>query len=210
MIVPAVLEKTFAEFTEQIERLKNFAPLIQIDVMDGFFVPDKSFEEVEKINELNTNVKLEVHLMVLRPLAELQRWKKVKNITRVIFHVESADDAQAVIDEIKNCGWTVGLAINPETSLASVEPYLKNVEEILFLTVHPGQQGAPFLPAVGEKIRRLSARPDHPTIGVDGGINEENISEIKSWGAEIFCVGSAITRAKNADMAYNNLLKQIK
>ena len=84
MIIPAILVKTFADFEQQAKKL-SFAPLIQIDVMDGEFVPNKSFDEIEKIKELNLNNEWELHLMVNHPLKEIEKWKTVKNIKRVFF-----------------------------------------------------------------------------------------------------------------------------
>lgn len=204
-IIPAVLENNFSDFSRQIDRLKNISSLIQIDVMDGFFVPGVSFTEVGDINDLDAGIEYELHLMTKHPLEEIQKWKKINNIFRVIFHIESDDNAAQVIEEIKNCGWKAGLAINPETELGAIEPYLNQVQEVLFLTVHPGEQGAKFLPEVGVKIEKLTKQADHPLIGVDGGINEGNIAQIKSWGAEIFCVGSALTKSENPKFAFNKL-----
>lgn len=209
-VIPAILETTFDRFAELRNMISGFSDMAQIDVMDGFFVPSKSFDETEKINELGDDVKYELHLMVKRPIEEIQKWKKVNNITRVIFHIECDDEPEAVISEIKNCGWSAGLAINPETDTELLDKYFEKVDEILFLTVHPGEQGAKFLPEVGEKIRSLSSLPGHPPIGADGGINENNIAEVKSWGAEIFCIGSAITRANNPKESYKELNSRLK
>ncbi len=210
IIIPAILVSSFDEFKKQVALLSPHFPLIQIDVMDGDFVDNKSFEEINKINELDNLPDFELHLMVRHPLEEIKKWEKVKNIKKIIFHIESDDDPTIVSAAISGRCCQAGIAINPETPLSAIEPYLDNVNEVLFLTVQPGKQGAMFLPEVGIKIRKLARRQNRPLIGADGGINADNIADIKSWGAEIFCIGSALTKTNNVEESYNNLLSQIK
>lgn len=205
LIIPAILVPTFDQFAEQATRLAPFFKLVQIDVMDGEFVDNKSFEDIEKINALPNLPDLELHLMVKHPLDEIEKWRGIKNIKKIIFHIESDDDPDAVCDAIGGICSQAGIALNPETPLSAVLPHLNRINEVLFLTVHPGHQGAKFLPEVGKKIKELAAIPDHPLIGVDGGINEKNIAEVKSWGAEIFCIGSLLTRASDVKEVYQKL-----
>lgn len=208
-IIPAILVPTFEEFEKQINRLSPIFDLVQIDVMDGEFVPNKSFEDIEKINQISQLPGLELHLMVAHPLEEIKKWEKIKNIKKIIFHVESDDDPIAVASAISGRCSQTGIAINPETPLSAIEPYLDYVNEVLFLTVHPGTQGAEFLPGVGEKIKELADKPGHPIIGADGGITENNIGDVKSWGADLFCVGSAITKSDNPENVCKALISKL-
>lgn len=209
MIAPAILVSNFDDFTKQAKKLDGFFDYAQIDIMDGIFVANESFAEIEKINDLETNLKFELHLMVEHPLNELKKWIQIKNIFRVIFHVESMDDPKEVIKLIREKGWQAGIALNPETPLTVAEPYYKLVDVILFMTVHPGKQGAQFLPEVGEKIKQFTNLKNRPLCAVDGGINLENISEVKSWGVEIFNIGSKLTMAENIKNSYQELLNKI-
>lgn len=208
MIIPAILVKTFTEFEEQAKKL-SFSPLVQIDVMDGQFVPNKSFEEIEQINSLNLKNEWELHLMVEHPIAELEKWQQVKNILRVIFHFECKDDTAETIDAIKKAGFDVGIAINPETSPEKIFPFIKDIDLVLFLTVHPGQQGAPFVPEVEKHVKKLnkilSERNFRPQIAVDGAIKKDNIQKVKKWGVHNFCVGSAVSQASDPKEAFNQL-----
>ena len=231
IIIPSILVPTFAEFARQARRLEGLFDLIQIDVMDGKFVPNTSFPDVEKINDLKLNLNYELHLMVDHPLAELEKWAEVKNIARVIFHIEAKDDPTQVIAKIRGFCGSAGIAIKPETPLSAIEPYLDQIDVVLFMTVYPGQQGAKFLPEVGEKIMRfVRCHPresgDLPQkdadsrfrgndnsghwIAVDGGINESNIAMVKSWGVDIFGAGSAISMAPDVKIAYHKLQEAIK
>ena len=87
-IVPALLRTDFEDFKNDLHRVESFAEYAQIDVMDGVFVPTKSFSEIDEINNLKSTTKFELHLMVEHPLVELKKWIDVKNIFRVIFHIE--------------------------------------------------------------------------------------------------------------------------
>lgn len=210
LIIPAILTSNFEEFKKQVARVSPFFSLAQIDVMDGEFVPNKSFEEIDQINEIPNLPDLELHFMVKHPLEELKKWENVKNIRKIIFQIESADDPLQVLNAVNGRCAQAGIAINPETPLTAIEPFLERANEILFMTVHPGRQGAEFLPEVGKKIRDLSARPNRPLIAVDGGISAKNIAEVESWGADIFCVGSAITMSDNMETALIELQTALK
>lgn len=211
MIIPAILVNNFEDFASQTKKIAGIFEMAQIDIMDGEFVPNQSFAEIEKINELNLPLAWELHLMVTHPLRELEKWTEVKNIKRVIFHIESADNPQEVINFLRGKCWGAGLAINPETPTEKIAPYVNLVDEILFMTVHPGAQGAPFLPEVGDKIRNfIELNSDQrPIIAVDGGINENNIALVKSWGVDTFCVGSALVRSENILQTYEQLKKYV-
>ena len=208
MIIPAILEKNFNDFADKAKKL-SFAPLIQIDIMDGEFVPAKSFEEIEKINELNLNNEWELHLMVNHPILAINKWKIVKNIKRIIFHIESEDNPLDVIKTIKSNGYEVGIAINPGTNKFEILPYINDIDEILFLTVIPGTQGAPFETSVQDNIielkRILDVKEKDMLIAADGAINKNNIQELKKWGVNNFCVGSAIIGSDDYKKAYEEL-----
>ncbi|MBU1612833.1 hypothetical protein KKC87_00155, partial [Patescibacteria group bacterium] len=150
----------------------------------------------------------DLHLMVQNPLIEMEKWTKIKNISRVIFHVESKDDPKVCIDFARQSGWLVGMALNPETALFVAEPYYGLVDEIMFLTVYPGRQGAPFIPEVKDKIKEFTAIANRPLCAADGGVSKSNIGELAKLGVDIFCVGSAILTAPDAKIAYNELINR--
>lgn len=212
MIIPAILTDNFEEFKKQLSRLA-FAPTIQIDIMDGKFVSGKSFQEIDQIPSLNFDNDLELHLMAEHPLEEIEKWKNIKQIRRVIFHIECKDDVEQVKEKIKNCGWDAGIAIRPETKVMSVIPHLENIDEVLFLMVNPGAQGGDFVREAQNNIiefhRLIGPMNKQPKIAVDGGVNTKTIQQLKNCGAEIFCVGSAITMSRNPQEAYNELKKLI-
>ena len=206
-IIPTILVNTFADFEKQLTKIEGLSDIVQIDIMDGDFVPYQSFEDIEKINNIKTSARFELHLMVQTPLIEMEKWTKINNVMRVVFHVESKDDPAVCVDFARQNGWYVGLALNPETALFVAEPYYGLVDEIMFLTVYPGRMGAPFIPEVKDKIKEFTAIPNRPLCAVDGGVKTTNIAELKKLGVDIFCIGSAISMAPDPKAAYNELTK---
>ncbi|MFH1790206.1 MAG: hypothetical protein ABH832_04040 [bacterium] len=212
-ISPAILVSTYDELEKQLNSVKNIFEYAQLDIMDGKFVSNKSFNYNEPEIDLNkffnkrlpSNLKLELHLMVADPLTELKRWKKVKNIFRVIFHIESSKNPNEIIKNIKNNKWQVGIALNPKTPIESIAPFLKKLDVVLFMTVIPGKQGGKFIKKTSKKIQQLSKMPNAPTIAVDGAITKNNIQEVKKWGVEIFNIGGALMSTKNIKKALKEI-----
>ena len=212
-ITPAILVPTYKELDKQIKQVNSLFKYVQLDIMDGFFVSSKSFDYNEPDenlrqyfnNNLNTNLEFELHLMTQDPLTEIAKWEKIKNVFRVIFHVESDCNPNEVVNKIRANCWQVGIAINPDTPLSKIEPYLDLINLILFMTVVPGKQGGEFVPKVGEKIKQISTLSNKPIVAVDGSVNKDTISQIDSWGVDIFNVGSALMGQKDIKKAHEEL-----
>src|SRR3989338_9166 len=95
-IIPSVLAYTFTEFERQVHRLESLFPFIQVDVMDGHFVETVSFPEVQKVNDVQTPLKYELHLMVEDPVAELRQWRSIEKVFRVVFPAEAQDPKRTI------------------------------------------------------------------------------------------------------------------
>ena len=237
IITLTILEKTFDAFAALIKKAEPLnLPYVQIDVMDGQFVPNTSFQDIEKINGLTTQLKFELHLMVADPVNEMRRWQPIESVFRVLFHREAVADPLRPISFARKEGWSVGMVLNPDTPLAEAEPYLDKIDVLQFMTVYPGAQGAPFVSKVLDKIREFTKRdlplapsfakagdrePSPPQRGgqggvswpqcaVDGAVNKNTIKQLRAAGVEIFNVGSALTRAEDMQKAYKELLSIIK
>ncbi len=214
-ITPTLLVPTYQELEKQLKQVEPFFDYAQLDIMDGQFVDNKSFNYNENRDlskffndETKTKLKYELHLMVQNPLDEIIKWKNVQHVFRVIFHIEADDNPMETIAKIRKNNWQTGIALNPETPLSKITTYLNLIDVVLFMTVHPGQQGALFLPEVGEKIKQTSQLNIKPLIAIDGGINAKNIALVKSWGVEVFNIGSALMKTNNIKKEYQKL-KQI-
>lgn len=206
LIVPAILANNFTDFKETLTKISPHFSSIQIDVIDGIFLPNKTFSEREELKDLNSEAYFELHLMVKDPLAEITAWENDDNVTSVVFHIEAGANVEECIKLIRQNNWKTGIALNPETPIEKIMPYVNLVDEILFMTVHPGQQGAAFVPEVLEKIKEFKKLGLAVTISADGGINKNTIKDVVAAGAEKFYIGGAITRAEDVEVAHEELI----
>ncbi|HAV43351.1 TPA: ribulose-phosphate 3-epimerase [bacterium] len=207
IIVPALLTDNRETLIEMIRISESFTDYVQIDIMDGVFVPSRSVTASD-LRGIETSLKMEAHLMVNSPHTYIDEFKEV-GAFKIIFHFEATKEPEMVIEMIKESGLEVGLAINPETQLQQVEDLLGKVDSLLFLSVNPGFYGAEYIPGVLEKARVLRAARPHYRIGMDGGIKEDRLLEIKGAGVDIACVGSAILKAEDPKVAFLRLKKMI-
>ena len=209
LIVPAILVNNFKELSEQLKKVGAHFSSVQIDVIDGIFLPNKSFSEREEVNNINSEAYFELHLMVNDPIAEVASWKMADSVTSAVFHIEADADPKKCIEAIKNNGWKAGIALNPDTPIEKIMPYADMVDEVLFMTVRPGQQGAPFVPEVLEKIKEFKKLGLSVICSADGGINKNNIKDVVNAGAEKLYIGSAIVRADDVEAAHEELTKLV-
>ncbi len=206
LIVPAILTNDFNTFKTHLAKVSPHFSSAQIDVIDGIFLPYKTFSERTELKDINSEAYFELHLMVKNPIAEIAKWTEIDSVTAVVFHIESEDNPEECLKTIKQHGWKAGIAINPETPLVKVLPYANMADEILFMTVHPGQQGAPFVPAVLEKIKEFKKLNATAICSADGGINKNTIKDVVSAGADKLYIGSALTKADDTDAAHQELI----
>jgi len=189
-VVPAILTDDPAKLAVMARQTEGYAGYIQLDIMDGRFVPSHSIT-CQQAAAVSFEIPWEVHLMVEKPEQQLECFKQA-GARKVIFHYEATDSAGEVIFLARRLGLGVGLAVNPETPVSAVLPLVGQLDSVLFLAVHPGFYGAKFLPEVLAKITELRrARPDIE-IGIDGGVKENNIKLIAGSGVNDIYVGSAI------------------
>ncbi|MFA5052158.1 MAG: ribulose-phosphate 3-epimerase [Patescibacteria group bacterium] len=189
-IVPAILTNDIIELNKKLGMLSGLVEWAQIDIMDGKFVETLSIKP-EELELLQTDLRLEVHLMVQDPRAWLPYLPKEK-FERIIFHYEAVPEPEGLIEELKETGYQVGLALKPETPLEAIEPFIDLVDLVLFLAVDPGRQGQQYHPEVVVKAEAMRDMDTRTLIGVDGGINEQTIGQLVSAGVDWFCVGSAL------------------
>lgn len=206
LIVPAILTDDFSTFQEQLAKVSAHFSSVQIDVIDGIFLPHKTFSERAELKDLNSEAYFELHLMVQDPLAEIAKWAEIDSVTGAVFHIEADVDPKKCIDVIKQHGWKAGIALNPETPLEKILPYVNMADEILFMTVHPGQQGAAFVPAVLEKIKEYKKLNTGAVCSADGGINKTDIKDVAAAGVEKMYIGSMLTKAEDTDAAHQELI----
>jgi ribulose-phosphate 3-epimerase len=206
-IVPAVLTEDPQDLTRMLRLAVTYTDFVQIDIMDGQFVPSRSITWRE-IQRVTPRPGWEAHLMIKSPEKELVNYQKAGAI-KAVFHYEATSQQDTVIATARKLGIKIGMAINPETSVTTILPLADKVDGILFLSVHPGFYGAKYIPEVLNKVRELHRlRPDL-SLGIDGGINEKNLLEVASSGVTEICVGSGIFRQADPAAAYRKLSAMI-
>lgn len=207
-VVPTILTSDINDFTNKIKLVKNISSRVQIDVVDGIFAKIKTIDlgAVRDLGETG-ELKIDLHLMVEEPMGWVKRCLELVP-DRIIAHIEKMDDPASFINEVINSGMEVGLAIDLNTSLESVrEDVLLLADMVLILGVKAGESGQIFDKIALEKINKVrEILKDLGKIGVDGGINLENIKLCKEAGANIFYVGNYLWEAEDTGKRYNELL----
>ncbi|MBN1814592.1 MAG: ribulose-phosphate 3-epimerase [Anaerolineae bacterium] len=173
---------------------------IQIDVMDGSFVPNITFGPgVVRALRREVDLFLDVDLMIVNPQKHLEAFVDA-GANRLIVHREACSHPYEALESIRDLGVEVGVALAPETSLSTVEELLGLVDFVQIMTVAPGWGGQPFIHSQLDKIRRLSqmlsVRGLDVRIGVDGGINNATAPLVVEAGATVLVAGSAVYRGK--------------
>lgn len=200
LIVPSVIATTQEELDETLEKVKGKAQRIMIDIMDGKFVPNTS---LNFDFNLPPDFEYEAHLMVNSPLTWIEKY--AGKVSIAVMQVETLDDIRKAIEFAKNRGLKVTLALNPETGLDVVLPYLSEIDSVLILSVHPGSYCVEFLPETLEKIKELRKIDKKIPIEVDGCMNIKNAKLARGAGANIFASGSHIVKSDNVENAIKEL-----
>lgn len=197
IIEPSILAADYSRLGDQVREAEDAgAEAIQIDVMDGHFVPNLTFGPgiVKALRPL-VKLKLDVHLMIDNPDFFIPIFAKA-GADRLIVHQEACPDLRRTLCSIRDLGAEAGIAINPGTAVEVLDGVLDRADLIQVMTVHPGFGGQEFIPAELEKIKRLREklrRLDLKTlIAVDGGIDEKTAPLAVTAGATVLIAGSAI------------------
>ena len=196
-IAPSILSADFARLGEQVaEAEEGGADCIHIDVMDGHFVPPITFGPpiVEAIRP-HTRLPLEIHMMVERPENHFGQLRDA-GADRLIVHREACPHLHLSIGQIREADMEAGVAVNPGTSLGTIEDVVENLDLLLVMTVNPGWGGQPFIDSMVNKVSRARAILDalgHEVIlEVDGGIKADNADLVVRAGADQLVAGSAV------------------
>ena len=205
MIVPALLTDSKEELIKMLDMCAEFTDFVQVDIMDGEFVPSKSVT-LNDLEGINPKVGTEAHLMVNDPVAWIDAFKQLGS-KRILFHYEINADHLKVIEEIKNRGLEAGIVLNPQTKIEDIEWLISKLDSVMFMSVNPGFYGAPFIPEVLEKIKSFKKRFPNMTVAIDGGVKTDNLKDIVSSGVDYVCVGSAVLKAENPKEAFLTLSK---
>jgi len=196
-IVPSILSADFTRLGEQVRDVEVAgAQRIQIDVMDGHFVPNITMGPaiVEAVRGC-TKLPLEAHLMITNPEQFISTFAKA-GADIIIVHQEVTPHLHRIVQQIKTLGKKAAIALTPSTPIILLEDILSLLDMVLIMTVNPGFGGQDFIPEMLPKISKLrqviTERNLTCDIEVDGGIHEATIPQVVKAGANMLVAGSAV------------------
>ncbi|MGZ3618061.1 MAG: ribulose-phosphate 3-epimerase [Ktedonobacteraceae bacterium] len=196
-IVPSVLSADFTRLGEQVREAEAAgAQRIQVDVMDGHFVPNITMGPMI-VNAVRrcTSLPVETHLMISNPEQYVEEFAKA-GADFIIVHQEASPHLHRLIQQIKAAGKGAGVALNPSTPVVMLEDILSMLDMALIMTVNPGFGGQKFIPEMLPKIKRLRELIDrrelHCDIEVDGGVHETIVPLVVQAGANLLVAGSSV------------------
>ena len=205
-IAPSMLKCDFGDLRQEIELLEvAAAPLLHLDVMDGHFVPNLSYGPmvIERIRAL-TDLPLDAHLMISDPAEYLDEYLKA-GCDLITFHIEAVPEPAELLGRIREGGAGAGLALNPETTVDKVLPFVDLCDLILVMSVNPGFGGQKFIPDVLPKLQQIRDASPDVMLSIDGGIGRGTISDASAAGANILVAGSAVFDHSNYSEAISSL-----
>ncbi len=210
IIAPSILAADFSRLGDEVKAVEQAgADWIHVDVMDGHFVPNITIGPavVEAVRKV-TGLPLDVHLMIENADNYIGEFISAGSDI-ITVHVEACPHLNRTIQLIKEQNVKAGVVLNPATPLSSLEEILHEIDLILLMSVNPGFGGQKFIPSMLDKIQNLSEVMNHYNnrieLEVDGGIQPENVGDIKQAGATVLVAGSAIFKAKDYKKAIKSL-----
>lgn len=219
LITPAILTDKKEEFYQRLRLAEKMGRRVQIDFMDGQFVPSVSLPVAEL--PVFSNIEAVAHLMVNYPQNYFHSLKE-KQFRELLLHIEAEGMNAAVIAAALKLGFQVGLALNPRTPVSQLEAYQpfiidKSIAEILILAVEPGYTGQKLKPEVLGKIKQINAwlstlnlkQLDFPKISIDGGVKPDNLAAIKKADFNEAYIGSGLFQQKDPLKTYQHLVSEI-
>jgi ribulose-phosphate 3-epimerase len=212
-IAPSILSADFAKLAEEIARVEGAgAHQLHLDVMDGHYVPNLTFGPmVVSAVRRSSNLPLDVHLMV----DNADRWVDPMvdaGADMIALHPESIHHPHLALTNIRKRGKKAGIALNPSTSLATVEELFSIVDYAIIMSVNPGWGGQEFIEGSFDRARRLRRasieRGLALTIEIDGGMTPSRVALAAEAGIDVVIAGSAIFRAEDPASVVQQMLAE--
>jgi ribulose-phosphate 3-epimerase len=208
-VVPSILSADLGRLAEQVREAEEAgADRIQVDVMDGHFVPNLTFGPgVVAAVRAATALPIEAHLMIERPELFLEAFAR-SGATLIEVQVEATSSLYRTVQTIHELGAQAGVAVNPATPVEDLREILPYVELVNVMTVEPGFGGQKFIPGSPEKIRRLRALSTEVEIEVDGGIDASTAPLVVAAGATVLVAGNSVYGHRGGVRAGINAIRE--
>lgn len=193
---------------EALASIPENVNMLHLDIMDGHFVDNITMGPfIVKWIRKNTALKLDAHLMISDPARYMDRFIQA-GIDLVSFHVETVDDAGGLIEHIKHKGVRPGIAINPDTDIETIKPYMGDVDYVLVMSVFPGFAGQSFISNVLDKVAALKTMQNKYdfAIEIDGGINDKTAPLALRNGANWIVTGSYLFSSDDMEKTVQEML----
>jgi ribulose-phosphate 3-epimerase len=214
MIAPSLLSSDFADLKTEIAKITEAgAHLLHVDVMDGHFVPNLTIgmPVVKSIKGAST-LPLDVHLMIDNPEKYIEEFAKAGSDYLTI-HVESTKVVRECLQQIRKLNMKPGITLRPKTPILDIEPFLREVDLVLVMTVEPGFGGQSFMHEQLEKVKWLKDYRDKNALNylieVDGGVNEKTAPLCWTAGADILVAGNAVFNGEKSVLNYQSNIKKL-
>ncbi len=215
LIAPSILSADFARLGEHVgEALSAGADILHFDVMDNHYVPNLSIGPMvlKSLRGYGIDVPIDVHLMV-KPVDRLIGDFIEAGATYITFHPESSEHVDRSLQLIAAGGCQCGLVFNPTTPLSYLDYVMDKIDMVMLMSINPGFGGQEFIPGTLDKLRsarEILDRCDRDIrLEIDGGVNADNIREIRDAGADTFVAGSAVFGAEDCGRAVRELREEL-
>jgi len=208
-IAASILNSNFLCLADELEKVQSAGiDLIHLDVMDGHFVPNLSFG-IPILKAIKPIVKVPIfsHLMVKEPEKMIDKF--ISDSDAIIFHLEATKKPKDCLRLIKDGKKLAGIALNPDTPLNEIKPFLDDIYEILIMSVYPGFGGQKFILETIEKVKEakeiIKNQKNQIVVAVDGGVNTTNANSLIEAGVDILVAGTVIFHSKDYTEAVRKL-----
>lgn len=203
-ITPGILEQEWERIEQRIELVRPFAKRIHIDLLDGVFAPNKTWMDPTPFKKYTKDFVFELHMMIDNPVSLVKPFAEV-GFQRFIGQVEKMPDIPEFVATVEQVG-EVGLAVDSDTPVEKISPFLEDVDFAFVMTVKAGFSYQSFVPEMLEKVKQLRSLDAFLPIEVDGGMNDSTIVEAKNAGATRFITtGFLYNQGQSPATQYQNL-----
>ena len=202
IVSPSILAADFNALDQEMKKVNDSScEWVHLDVMDGKFVPNTTFDEklVKELRPISNKV-FDVHLMIEKPVEHVMKYYEA-GADYVTFHFEACENIKEVLETLKKQNLKVGLSIKPATSVTVLDEFLPYLDLILVMSVEPGKGGQKFMDSCLDKIDYLVKKRRENNysylVEVDGGINLDTAKLVKQVGGDVVVAGTYLFKNEN-------------